>query len=255
MNQKNVAVWAARVQVYVDNYTVSVSKIVQQVLLDTLAITVNAVRHKLDPSYVAEAAGVAIRQEFPKVYFALYSVISKEYGKEYVRVFAPSFKDDDFETWDPYEDEAMRNWINTTTAVKITKIAASTQAGIRALIDEAVRTGDGIDNISRNLQQLYGFSVQRATKIARTEVLSAVNATSHFVMGKFIGGSNMRKSWLATNDKRTRHTHLAANGQGQEYDTPFEVGGSKLMFPGDTSLGAAGKEVIACRCTVLYYAK
>jgi hypothetical protein len=255
MTRKNNAVWAARVQVYVDNFTVAVSKIVLSALSDTLEVTINALRYKLDASYIAEAAAVTIRQEFPKVYFVVYSVLSKEYGKDYVRTFAPRFKADEFDEWDPYEDEAMRNWINTTTATKISKIAAATQASIRALIDEAVRTGDGIDNISRNLQQLYGFSSSRATKIARTEVLSAVNATSHFVMGKFIGGSNMRKSWLATNDKRTRHTHLAANGQGQEYDTPFEVGGSKLMFPGDTSLGAAGKEVIACRCTVLYYAK
>jgi len=29
---------------------------------------------------------------------------------------------------------------------------------------------------------------------------------------------------------------------------PYLVGGSKMMFPSDTSLGARAKEVVNCRC-------
>ena len=39
---------------------------------------------------------------------------------------------------------------------------------------------------------------------------------------------------------------------GQALDQPFIVGGSKLMFPGDNSLGAAANEIIQCRCTQYY---
>ncbi len=49
-------------------------------------------------------------------------------------------------------------------------------------------------------------------------------------------------------DRRVRASHQQANGQYRDKGVPFDVGGCKLNFPGDTSLGASGKEVIMCRC-------
>jgi uncharacterized protein with gpF-like domain len=43
--------------------------------------------------------------------------------------------------------------------------------------------------------------------------------------------------------------HLAADGQVQDIDEPFDVGGEQLMYPGDPA-GSPGN-TINCRCTVL----
>ena len=45
---------------------------------------------------------------------------------------------------------------------------------------------------------------------------------------------------------------MDANGQKVDLDQPFTVGGSKMMFPGDNSLGAVANEIIQCRCTQYY---
>lgn len=60
------------------------------------------------------------------------------------------------------------------------------------------------------------------------------------------------KTWLTMQDNRVRDSHKAALGQRVPFDKPFQVGQSLLMYPGDTSLGAALKEIIRCRCWVSY---
>lgn len=57
------------------------------------------------------------------------------------------------------------------------------------------------------------------------------------------------KRWVAHHDERTRHTHLAANGQTVAIDDPFIVGGAALAFPGDPS--APMEEVANCRCSMV----
>ncbi len=88
----------------------------------------------------------------------------------------------------------------------------------------------------------------RREAIARTESMHASNAgaAQHF---KEWGVEE--KSWLATGDDRTRPAHAAANGQRRPIDEPFEVGGAKMMYPLDGSLGAPASEIVDCRCTVV----
>ena len=92
----------------------------------------------------------------------------------------------------------------------------------------------------------------RARTVARTEVMGAVNA------GAFAGAlrdAEQRgdpapfKTWLATEDTRTRPTHREADGQRTLLREPFRVGGAPLLFPGDPR--GPAQEVINCRCTFL----
>jgi len=57
------------------------------------------------------------------------------------------------------------------------------------------------------------------------------------------------KQWIATDDRRTRPTHDAADKQRTLLRQPFRVGSAELLFPGDPRGPAA--EVINCRCTML----
>ena len=70
------------------------------------------------------------------------------------------------------------------------------------------------------------------------------------------GAVALKKSWLDLRDARVRATHLQAGRTYQAAPIPvneaFIVGGARLMFPGDTSLGAPIREIAHCRCSARY---
>lgn len=94
----------------------------------------------------------------------------------------------------------------------------------------------------------------RADTIARTESLSVLNEARQEAMSQVIDQAgfdrdSVRRVWNATQDSRTRDSHLAMDGQEVGMDEPFVTpSGEELMFPGDPS--ASAKERINCRCTV-----
>ena len=90
-----------------------------------------------------------------------------------------------------------------------------------------------------------------AVRAARTGVTTAQNAGR---LDCYIAAENMgiqiKRKWMCTKDSRTRFDHGMADGQivvGTK--EPFTVGGYKMMFPGDKSLGAPGYQIYNCRCT------
>jgi uncharacterized protein with gpF-like domain len=56
------------------------------------------------------------------------------------------------------------------------------------------------------------------------------------------------KQWAAILDGKTRQAHAEADGQIVLYNQPYIVGGERLRFPRDTSLGASMGNVANCRC-------
>jgi hypothetical protein len=126
-----------------------------------------------------------------------------------------------------------------------------------SVVQEAIQEGKGIravtdalknDKFLRNLKRTSRFQAER---IARTETLSAAS------YGEYLGsqelfqkyGVTMGKYWIAKKDSRTRNSHNEMKRSetiGAEED--FEVGGSKMQFPGDRRGGAS--QVINCRCAL-----
>ena len=92
---------------------------------------------------------------------------------------------------------------------------------------------------------------ESAVRAARTGITTAENAgrlDSWTEAEKM--GITIRRRWVCTKDARTRMTHGQADGQTVEgTKKPFIVGGYKMMFPGDKSMGAPGHEIYNCRCT------
>lgn len=62
----------------------------------------------------------------------------------------------------------------------------------------------------------------------------------------------LRKTWLTLQDDRVRDTHRAVQGRTVELNEPFIVGGARMMYPGDASLGAPIRELANCRCSAQY---
>lgn len=128
------------------------------------------------------------------------------------------------------------------------------------IIGEAIRSGKlaaaDAKRISDRLADRY--LKLRGDVIGRTESLASLNAgrTEAFAQAAEKAGieqEHITRAWSATMDKNTRDSHMAMHQQTVKGLTaPFvsPTTGARLMFPGDTSLGAPGEETIQCRCRV-----
>ena len=126
-------------------------------------------------------------------------------------------------------------------------------------IVEADKKGAGITKFSEIIQERYnGIGAVRAESIARTTSTQAYNEAAWSRTKEYAPF----KQWIATiSDHRTRASHLAMNGVVIEVDQPFEVPAfmtsknvrveaCRMMYPGDSSLGAPAGQIIQCRCAL-----
>jgi HK97 family phage portal protein len=145
----------------------------------------------------------------------------------------------------------VQDFIDALVAQKVVMITDTTVQLLKQDVYEGINRGESIDEIAARIDRRYLDQIipNRSVVIARTEVIGASNYGSRAAAKQT--GLNLKKEWLATHDKRTRDTHSIADGQTREMDEPYEIGGSRLMFPGDPS--GAAKEVIQCRCTEIYH--
>lgn len=93
------------------------------------------------------------------------------------------------------------------------------------------------------------ISTGRAETIANTETSAAFNYARDKAMRE---AGVTHKRWLHSMSpliKEPRPTHLEADGQVRPIDKPFNIGGVKMMMPGDESAGP--EEVINCHCVAI----
>lgn len=114
--------------------------------------------------------------------------------------------------------------------------------------------GDSIKGIASRIRSVYESNLSDSIRIARTET-TKVESSARMNVGKEADkmGFKVYKKWIATEDERTRPAHQKADGQIVPLDEPFDVGGEKLMYPGDDS--GSGWNVINCRCTIVQILK
>lgn len=118
----------------------------------------------------------------------------------------------------------------------------------RATLTEGLTAGESIPDLAARITGLHEIAAARATVIARTEVIGASAAGSISAMRST--GLVATKTWLATEDDRTRPDHADADGQIVALEEAFEVGDATLDHPGDPD--GPADEVIQCRCTLGY---
>lgn len=126
------------------------------------------------------------------------------------------------------------------------EVLETTWVQLKESLSEGVQAGEGIPELAGRVDTVMDSRKSSAETIARTEVVSSVNAGAAESWRQ--SGVVTGKSWLAALDERTRETHVAAHGQEVGLDEPFTVGGEELMYPGD-SAGSA-ENVINCRCAL-----
>lgn len=138
-------------------------------------------------------------------------------------------------------------------ATKAKGIADTTKERISNAIAYGIGKNESPEEIAgRIVTHVGSMSSARAFTIARTESQMAHNVGQQYSTESAEREFNitLTKTWVATEDARTRETHTKADGQTVPLKKKFHVGKSWLMFPGDPN-GPPG-EIINCRCVPVY---
>lgn len=118
-------------------------------------------------------------------------------------------------------------------------------------IRQGIIQGERLDQIADRLTAgLCAKNKNKMKMFARTGLTEAQNAGREQRLKEATDmGLKVHKEWMCTLDERTRWQHADLDGQKQPMDKPFQVGGYKIMYPGDPT--AHPSMVYNCRCTLV----
>lgn len=133
-----------------------------------------------------------------------------------------------------------------------TKDRAWNQDIIANCVTQGIIQGESIDKIAARIaKETQRQNDASMVRYARTALTAAQNAGRIDTMKRTAEkGVKVKKRWLATLDRRTRHSHQMLDGQEQDIDRPFMSIFGKIMYPGDPE--AEPGDVWNCRCTLEY---
>lgn len=123
------------------------------------------------------------------------------------------------------------------------------QEATNALLQGAFR-GEGYAKVAKRVGELTEANYKQALRIARTEGGRIQSASKQRAYEEAKDkGIDIKKRWLSTLDKKTRHTHQSLDGQTVEIEEEFTApSGAKAMGP---RLFQEANETINCRCTTI----
>ena len=172
----------------------------------------------------------------------------------------------DFVTIQPIRKKAIFDWEQFITdsfkakaAEKVTEIVGTTRDLAKKVIKKSLllaNEGKSIDDIANNMRKSLKesggpISTGRARMIARTEVIGAVNNSTHEAAASL--GLDLEHKWIV-GGKNVRSTHYAAQSEGwKPMSEGWQMSGVTMMHPHDTA--GPAKEVINCKCVEIFRVK
>lgn len=125
--------------------------------------------------------------------------------------------------------------------------AQTTNEQLSDTLQEGLMNDEGIGELTARVQSVF-----EDAKSNRARTIAQTSSNAAFEAGQkegFQAADIDTRLWLSQRDGRVRDTHMRADTQKRDMNTPFDVGGHKLMHPGDPD--GPPSEVINCRCSQL----
>lgn len=121
------------------------------------------------------------------------------------------------------------------------QVTATTEQVLRSqLLAHGVAEGESVPELRARLQKVFAnLSDFRATMIARTETVGGYSQASFLAA---LDAGAVRKTWVSTDDKRTRRTHRAAQGSSVAMNKRFPL--TESRWPADPA--APANQSIQC---------
>ncbi|MDT0472998.1 phage portal protein [Streptomyces sp. DSM 41014] len=148
-----------------------------------------------------------------------------------------------FDLDEPTVADALRDRVDELAG----QVTATTEQVLRSqLLAHGIAEGESVPELRARIQQVFAnLGDYRATMIARTETVGGYSQAS-FLAALDAGATT--KTWLATDDKRTRPTHRSASGSTAAMNKRFPL--TKSRWPADPT--APASQSIQCRCALTF---
>lgn len=163
-------------------------------------------------------------------------------------------------------DSALEIFFTARAVEQAAIITATNRRDVDESIAQAVSTTQDTPNRNRadigiqagvNLRRklagrvvgIAALETQASAEASKGTEAQVLTGQSPSVTGGSPRQVDVIKEWVTVGDERVREAHVFADSQTQDLNTAFDVGGERLRWPGDTSLGASVGNVINCRCS------
>jgi HK97 family phage portal protein len=150
--------------------------------------------------------------------------------------------------------EAVRR-VMKSSVEKMKDVNVTTRDTLVDSIQQGIEANETTDQLAERVAGVYEAAAgHRAIRIARTLATQATN--SGIELGWHANADLVdKKGWLSARDahvrapgKNSRYDHASPDGQEVDLNSPFQISGEELQFPGDPK-GSPGN-IIHCRCTM-----
>lgn len=143
-------------------------------------------------------------------------------------------------------DEIERDYLVASLLIRVGDVVPRQTDYISRQIKKF--TGDVVDTTMEHLNEAYYVSPERQSIIAVNEANTLCTADE---MTEAYDNGYTMKTWVTERDSHVRKTHREVEGKTIPIDDYFEVGNSRLLFPGD-ELNGDVEEIANCRCSLKY---
>lgn len=117
---------------------------------------------------------------------------------------------------------------------------------LNSSILQGILQGESIDDMASRILPVVDNNMTASYRTARTMTTNCENKGRQDRLDDLSDqGLDIEKTWLATDDERTRESHMLMDGETVPYDEEFSNG---LMYPADEN--GDPSEVYNCRCTM-----